>query len=116
MSLTVAVVGATGAVGREMLTVLEQRKFPASSVRAFASPRSAGTKIPIGRPGTQRYGVKHSQPHICGGYTAESPGPKAGATASSSRLKTVTPIKLRGNMHSQQVREKVSSITVVFGQ
>lgn len=46
MSLTVAVVGATGAVGREMLTVLEQRKFPASSVRAFASPRSAGTKIP----------------------------------------------------------------------
>jgi aspartate-semialdehyde dehydrogenase len=46
MSLSVAVVGATGAVGREMLAVLEQRKFPASSVRAFATPRSAGTKLP----------------------------------------------------------------------
>lgn len=46
MSLCVAVVGATGAVGREMLTVLEQRKFPHTSVRVFASPRSAGVKIP----------------------------------------------------------------------
>lgn len=46
MGLCVAVVGVTGAVGREMLAVLEQRKFPHSSVRAFASPRSAGMKIP----------------------------------------------------------------------
>ena len=43
----VAVCGATGAVGREMLLVLEQRAFPASKVRALASARSAGTKLPF---------------------------------------------------------------------
>ena len=41
----VAVVGATGAVGREMLEVLAQREFPASEVVAFASERSAGSKV-----------------------------------------------------------------------
>lgn len=43
----VAVVGATGAVGREMLKTLEQRKFPAREVIALASARSAGVKIPF---------------------------------------------------------------------
>ncbi len=47
MSCTVAVVGATGVVGREMLRTLEQRSFPATRVRALASPRSAGKKIPF---------------------------------------------------------------------
>lgn len=42
----VAVVGATGAVGREMLKILEQRDFPAREVIALASARSAGTKVP----------------------------------------------------------------------
>ncbi len=41
----VAVAGATGAVGIEMLKVLEQRAFPAASVRALASSRSAGKKL-----------------------------------------------------------------------
>ena len=43
----VAVAGATGAVGREMLTVLEQRRFPAARVVALASHRSAGKRIPF---------------------------------------------------------------------
>ncbi|HCO11938.1 MAG TPA: aspartate-semialdehyde dehydrogenase, partial [Desulfonauticus sp.] len=43
----VAVVGATGAVGREMLKTLEQRDFPAKEVRAFASARSKGTRLPF---------------------------------------------------------------------
>jgi aspartate-semialdehyde dehydrogenase len=43
---SVAVVGATGAVGREMLTVLEQYKFPHGELRALASAKSAGTSIP----------------------------------------------------------------------
>jgi aspartate-semialdehyde dehydrogenase len=47
MSCTVAVVGATGVVGREMLRTLEQRKFPAKSVRALASARSTGRRIPF---------------------------------------------------------------------
>jgi aspartate-semialdehyde dehydrogenase len=45
----VAVIGATGAVGREVLRILEERKFPAASVRAVASPRSAGQRVG-GRP------------------------------------------------------------------
>jgi aspartate-semialdehyde dehydrogenase len=44
----VAVAGATGAVGREMLNVLEQRRFPASRVVALASARSAGKTVPFG--------------------------------------------------------------------
>jgi aspartate-semialdehyde dehydrogenase len=47
MSVTVAVVGATGVVGREMLRVLEQRKFPAAKVVALASARSVGQKVPF---------------------------------------------------------------------
>ena len=46
--LVVAVCGATGAVGREMLKTLAQRNFPATEVRAFASSRSAGSKVPFG--------------------------------------------------------------------
>ena len=42
----IAVVGATGVVGREVLSILEQRGVPASSVVALASARSAGTTIP----------------------------------------------------------------------
>jgi len=45
--LVVGVAGATGAVGREMLRILEEREFPASQVRALASSRSAGTKLPF---------------------------------------------------------------------
>jgi aspartate-semialdehyde dehydrogenase len=41
----VAIVGATGAVGREMLAVLEARDFPVRSLRLFASPRSAGEEL-----------------------------------------------------------------------
>lgn len=40
-----AIVGATGAVGIEMLRVLERRNFPVASLRLLASPRSAGRKM-----------------------------------------------------------------------
>jgi aspartate-semialdehyde dehydrogenase len=42
---TVAVVGATGAVGEELLALLAERRFPARSLRLFASARSAGRKL-----------------------------------------------------------------------
>ncbi|MDH3590621.1 MAG: aspartate-semialdehyde dehydrogenase [Planctomycetota bacterium] len=42
---TVAVVGATGAVGMELLEVLHERKFPVDELRLLASSRSAGTVI-----------------------------------------------------------------------
>jgi aspartate-semialdehyde dehydrogenase len=44
----VAVVGATGAVGETMLSILAERKFPASEVIALASERSAGNKVDFG--------------------------------------------------------------------
>ena len=44
----VAVVGATGAVGETMLSILAERKFPASEVVALASERSAGDYVKFG--------------------------------------------------------------------
>jgi aspartate-semialdehyde dehydrogenase len=48
MGFRVAVVGATGAVGREILKTLAERKFPISDIVALASGRSAGTEISFG--------------------------------------------------------------------
>jgi aspartate-semialdehyde dehydrogenase len=41
----VAVVGATGAVGNEMISILDQRHFPVDRLKLLASPRGAGTRI-----------------------------------------------------------------------
>ncbi len=47
----VAVLGATGAVGREMLAILQERDFPVAELRPLASSRSAGSSIDFkGRP------------------------------------------------------------------
>ena len=48
MGLKIAVVGATGNVGREMLTILDERGFPADEVVALASRRSQGTEVSFG--------------------------------------------------------------------
>ena len=48
MGLRVAVVGATGTVGREMLTILSERLFPADEVIALASRKSTGTEVSYG--------------------------------------------------------------------
>jgi aspartate-semialdehyde dehydrogenase len=52
MAYKVAVVGATGNVGREMLNILSTREFPVSEVYAVASPRSAGREISFGDDNT----------------------------------------------------------------
>jgi aspartate-semialdehyde dehydrogenase len=44
-SYNVAILGATGAVGTELLQLLEARNFPLKSLKLLASPRSAGTEI-----------------------------------------------------------------------
>ena len=44
----VAVVGATGAVGNEMIATLEQREFPVGKLRLFASERSEGKSLEFG--------------------------------------------------------------------
>src|SRR6201988_1356186 len=48
MGYKVAVVGATGNVGREMLNILDERKFPADEVVAIASRRSQGVEVSYG--------------------------------------------------------------------
>ena len=51
MSVRVAVVGATGAVGKEILRCLDVRKFPVKELRLLASERSAGVEIEFkGKP------------------------------------------------------------------
>ena len=42
---TLAVVGATGAVGRIIVTMLLERQFPAKRIKLLASARSAGTPV-----------------------------------------------------------------------
>src|SRR5258708_6387398 len=48
MSANVAIVGATGAVGQEFLTVLAERRFPIKELKLLASARSAGKRIEFG--------------------------------------------------------------------
>ena len=48
MGYKVAVIGATGNVGREMLDILAERRFPADEVVALASSRSIGTEVSFG--------------------------------------------------------------------
>jgi aspartate-semialdehyde dehydrogenase len=47
-TVDVAVVGATGAVGETMLSILAERNFPVGKVYALASERSAGKKVAFG--------------------------------------------------------------------
>lgn len=48
MGYKVAVVGATGAVGRELLRILAERDFPVDEIAALASPRSTGREVSFG--------------------------------------------------------------------
>ena len=48
MSYRIAVVGATGNVGREMLSILSERQFPVREVHALASRRSIGVEVSFG--------------------------------------------------------------------
>ena len=47
-AVRVGVMGATGMVGTEMLRILEERAFPVSELRAYASVRSEGRKLGFG--------------------------------------------------------------------
>jgi aspartate-semialdehyde dehydrogenase len=51
MGYRVAVVGATGNVGREMLAILAEREFPCDEIAALASPRSTGSEVEFGETG-----------------------------------------------------------------
>lgn len=51
--MRVGVVGATGAVGRQVLQILAERSFPFDSLTPFATERSAGLRLPFGRDEVQ---------------------------------------------------------------
>ena len=87
MGYRVAVVGATGAVGREMLQTLAERNFPADKVTALASSRSAGREVSYGEDEVLTIGsldkFDFADADIAlfsaGGDTAKDVVPKAGA-------------------------------------
>lgn len=60
-SLTVGIVGATGAVGQELVRLLNERNFPMASLRLFASARSAGKTVEhFGK----KYTVEEAKPGV----------------------------------------------------
>src|SRR3981189_2111504 len=96
MGYKVALVGATGNVGREMLNILDERKFPADEVVALASRRSMGVEVSYGDRTLKVKALEHydfSDVDIClmsaGGAGSEElspkiPGPRAVVIDNSS--------------------------------
>src|SRR6476660_4169719 len=86
MGYKVAVVGATGNVGREMLNILDERKFPADEVVVLASRRSVGVEVSYGDRTLKVKALEHydfSDVDIClmsaGGAVSKEWSPKIGA-------------------------------------
>jgi aspartate-semialdehyde dehydrogenase len=86
MGFKVAVVGATGNVGREMLDILAERRFPADEVVAVASRRSQGVDVSFGDKTLKCRALEHqdfSGIDIClmsaGGAVSKEWSPKIGA-------------------------------------
>ncbi|MEM8794212.1 MAG: aspartate-semialdehyde dehydrogenase [Pseudomonadota bacterium] len=86
MGFKVAIAGATGNVGREMLDILHERGFPADEVVALASRRSQGTEVSFGDTTLKVKALEHhdfSDTDIClmsaGGSVSKEWAPKIGA-------------------------------------
>src|SRR5437016_7857916 len=86
MGFKVAVVGATGNVGREMLNILSEREFPADEVVAIASRRSQGSEVSYGEKTLKVKALEHydfSDVDIClmsaGGAVSKEWSPKIAA-------------------------------------
>jgi len=63
-SLTVGIVGATGAVGQELLRLLHERNFPMGALRLFASSRSAGKTLACAG---HHWTIEEARPGVFGG-------------------------------------------------
>ena len=86
MGFKIAVAGATGNVGREMLNILSERGFPADEVVALASSRSIGTEVSFGDKTLKVQNLENydfSDTDIClmsaGGTVSQKFSPKIGA-------------------------------------
>ncbi len=87
MGYKIAVVGATGNVGREMLNVLAEREFPVDEVFAVASRRSLGTEVSFGEKTLKCHALENFDFSKCdfalmsaGGTVSKEWSPKIGAT------------------------------------
>ena len=97
MGYKVAVVGATGNVGREMLGILAERGFPADEVIALASRRSVGIEVSYGDRTLKVKALEHydfSDIDIClmsaGGSVSKEWSPKIGAQGAMSAARMPT--------------------------
>jgi hypothetical protein len=86
MGFKIAIAGATGNVGREMLDILAERGFPADEVVALASRRSQGTEVSFGDKTLKVQAMENydfSDTDIClmsaGGTVSKEWSPKIGA-------------------------------------
>jgi len=87
MSYTIAIIGATGNVGQEMLNVLAERKFPVKEVFAVASRRSIGREVSFGDKSLKCHDLETFDFSKCdfalmsaGGTVSKEWSPKIGAT------------------------------------
>jgi len=87
MGYKIAIVGATGNVGREMLNVLAEREFPVDEVFAVASRRSLGTEVSFGEKTLKCHDLENFDFSKCdfalmsaGGTVSKVWSPKIGAT------------------------------------
>ena len=62
--VSIGVVGATGQVGQVMRTLLEERDFPATEIRFFASARSAGKKLSFRGQEIDLTAIYKLNPHV----------------------------------------------------
>ncbi|MGE5656618.1 MAG: aspartate-semialdehyde dehydrogenase [Actinomycetota bacterium] len=105
-SYRVAILGATGAVGTELLELLESRHFPLSELKLLASPRSAGStllfkgeKLPVEAVGERSFDQVDLVLASAGGSTSKLWAPKAVAAgavvidnSSAFRMKPEVPL------------------------
>src|SRR5260370_40033503 len=112
MGYKVAVVGATGNVGREMLNILDERKFPADEVVALASRRSMGVEVSYGDRTLKVKALEHydfSDVDIClmsaGGAVSKEWSPKIGAAGADLRR----PL-LRSEEHTSELQSHLNLV------
>ena len=104
MGYRVAVVGATGNVGREMLNILAERQFPVDEVAAVASARSTGDVIDFGDSG-QELKVKNLEHFDFAGWDM------ALFAAGSEVSKVHAPARRPGRLHGDRQQLAVSAWT-----
>ena len=104
MSFKVAVVGATGNVGREMLDVLAERGFPVREVVALASSRSNGVDVSFGDK-TLKCKSLETYDFSDTGYVASAPALPGCVSQGDTRVEALTNIRDAITVYLEDCRE-----------